>query len=95
MPFQYCRKVLASLKKSGTMTGWASSRRLGQKHAYYQILIEEGTGRRLGAHLFGHNAAEAINVFALAMKFGLTKRDLKRVLWAYPTHISDVKRMLG
>jgi glutathione reductase (NADPH) len=78
----------------GTMTGWASSRRLGQKHAYYKILIEEGTGGLLGAHLFGHNAAEAINVFALAMKFGLTNRDLKRVLWAYPTHISDLKYML-
>jgi glutathione reductase (NADPH) len=48
----------------------------------------------LGAHLFGHNAAEAINIFALAMKFGLTNRDPKKVLWAYPTHISDIKYML-
>jgi pyruvate/2-oxoglutarate dehydrogenase complex dihydrolipoamide dehydrogenase (E3) component len=40
------------------------------------------------------DAAEAINIFALAMKFGLTTRDLKKVLWAYPTHISDIKYML-
>jgi glutathione reductase (NADPH) len=78
----------------GTMTGWASSRRIGQKHAFYKVLIEDGSGRILGAHLFGHNAAEAINIFALAMKSGLTTRDLQKVLWAYPTHISDIKYML-
>jgi glutathione reductase (NADPH) len=78
----------------GTSTGWTSSRRIGQKHAFYKVLVEEGNGGILGAHLFGHNAAEAINIFALAMKFGLTTRDLKKVLWAYPTHISDIKYML-
>jgi len=78
----------------GTMTRWASSRRIGQKHAFYKVLLEDGTGRILGAHLFGHNAAEVINIFALAMKFGLTTRDLKKVLWAYPTHVSDLKYML-
>jgi glutathione reductase (NADPH) len=79
----------------GTMTRWASSRRIGQKHGFYKVLVEDGTGRILGAHLFGHNGAEAINIFALAMKFGLTTRDLKKVLWAYPTHVSDLKYMLG
>ena len=78
----------------GTMTGWASSRRIGQKHAFYKVLVEDGNNRVLGAHLFGHNATEAINIFALAMKFGLTTRDLKKVLWAYPTHTSDLKYML-
>jgi glutathione reductase (NADPH) len=78
----------------GTMTGWASSRRIGQKHAFYKVLVEDDNGRILGAHLFGHNAAEVINIFALAMKFGLTSRHLKKVLWAYPTHISDIKYML-
>ena len=31
----------------------------------------------------------------VAMKFGLTTRDLKKVLWAYPTYISDIKYMLA
>jgi glutathione reductase (NADPH) len=78
----------------GTMIGWASSRRIGQKHAFYKVLVEDGDGGILGAHLFGHNAAETINIFALAMKFGLTTRDLKKMLWAYPTHVSDIKYML-
>ena len=52
------------------------------------------TSRIPDAHLFGHNAAKAINIFALAIKFGLNTHDLKKVLWVYPTHIFDVKYML-
>ena len=85
---------IGALWSETSTTTRQASRRIGQKHAFYKVLIEDGTGRILGAHLLGHNAAEAINIFALAMKFGLTTRDLKKVLWAYPTHISDVKYML-
>jgi glutathione reductase (NADPH) len=79
----------------GAMGDWPSSRRIGQRHAYYKVLIQEGTGLILGAHLFGHNAGEVINIFALAIKFGLSNADLKKVLWAYPTHVSDLKYMIS
>jgi glutathione reductase (NADPH) len=35
-----------------------------------------------------------INVFVLAVKFGHKVSDLKKVLWAYPTHSSDIKYIL-
>jgi glutathione reductase (NADPH) len=79
----------------GSMKEWPSSRRIGQQYAYYKVLIQEGSGRILGAHLLGHNAGEAINIFALALKFGLSNSDLKKVLWAYPTHVSDLKYMIS
>ncbi|MDD2309403.1 MAG: NAD(P)/FAD-dependent oxidoreductase [Desulfuromonadaceae bacterium] len=79
----------------GSMSDWPSSRRIGQKHAYYKVIIEEESGRILGAHLFGHNAGEAINIFAMAIKFGLNNQDLKKMLWAYPTNVSDLKYMIG
>ena len=79
---------------SGAMNAWPSSRRIGQEHAFYKVILEEESGRILGAHLFGHNAGEAINIFAMAMKFGLGNRDLKKMLWAYPTTISDLKYMI-
>ena len=79
----------------GSMGDWPSSRRIGQQHAYYKVLIQEGTGLILGAHLLGHNAGEAINIFAMAIKFGLSNSDLKKVLWAYPTHTSDLKYMIS
>lgn len=78
----------------GSMSDWPSSRRIGQKHAYYKVIIEEESGHILGAHLFGHNAGETINIFAMAIKFGLNNQDLKKVLWAYPTNVSDLKYMI-
>jgi glutathione reductase (NADPH) len=79
----------------GAMGSWPSSRRIGQSDAFYKVLIEENSGRILGAHLFGHNAGEAINIFALAIKFGLSNQDLRKVLWAYPTNVSDLKYMIA
>jgi glutathione reductase (NADPH) len=35
-----------------------------------------------------------INIFAMAMKFRLKVEDLKKMLWAYPTYVSDTKYML-
>ena len=79
----------------GRMDSWPSSLRIGQKRAFFKVIIEEETGRILGAHLLGHNAEEMINIFAMASKFGLTNRNLQEVLWAYPTSISDCKYMLS
>ncbi len=59
-----------------------------------KVLVEEGTGRILGAHLLGPSADELINIFALAIRRGLTAKDLKDVMFAYPTHASDVGYMV-
>ncbi|WP_028571297.1 dihydrolipoyl dehydrogenase family protein [Desulfonatronum lacustre] len=75
-------------------TGWMTSRRIGQKHAAYKVILNKDAGTILGAHLLGHNAGEMINILALAIKFGLTRTQLKSLLWAYPTHVSDIKYMI-
>jgi hypothetical protein len=31
----------------------------------------------------------------MAIKFGLCNAELRKVLWAYPTYISDLKYMIG
>jgi len=80
--------------KKGSMASWPSSRRIGQKTAMYKLVIEKDTEQILGVHILGHNAGEIINVFALAMKSNLKGKDLKKVLWAYPTSISDLKYMI-
>jgi glutathione reductase (NADPH) len=79
----------------GPTDSWPSSRRIGQQHGFYKVLIEADTGRILGAHLFGHNAGETINIFAMAIKFGLGNKELQRVLWAYPTDVSDIRDMIS
>ena len=73
---------------------YPSSKRIGQKSALCKIIIENKTGKILGVHILGHNSPEVINMFALAVKFGHTIMDLKKILWAYPTHGSDMKYCL-
>jgi glutathione reductase (NADPH) len=73
---------------------WYSSRRLGMAHTGYKILIEEESGRILGAQLLGPNADEVINLYALAIRFGITADELKTTPLAYPTAGSDIKYML-
>lgn len=69
-------------------------RRVAEPVYGYKTLVEEGTGRILGAHLVGPHADEVINIFALAIRHNLTADDLKSTMFAYPTGASDVGYML-
>lgn len=75
-------------------TSWYSSRRIGIKASGFKVLIEEGSGLILGAHLFGPHADEVINLFALAMRSGLKAENLKHMIYSYPTNSSDLPYML-
>ncbi len=74
--------------------GWYSSRRTNLRHSGYKVLIEEGTGRLLGAHLLGSHAEEVINLFSLAIQTGMTAEELKGRIYSYPTSVSDIRYML-
>ncbi|MDP9371620.1 MAG: NAD(P)/FAD-dependent oxidoreductase [Chloroflexota bacterium] len=75
-------------------SGWYSSRRVALPHTGFKTLVEEGTGRLLGAHLLGPHAEEVINIFALAIRAGLPASALKDLIYAYPTSASDIVYML-
>ncbi len=81
------------VKKEMT-SNWYSSRRVGEKYSGFKVLVEEGTDRILGAHLLGSQAEEVINLFGVAMRSGMRAADLKHMLFAYPTHGSDLPYML-
>ena len=74
--------------------GWYASRRVGEAHSGFKVLVEEGTDHILGAHLLGAQAEEVINLFAVAMRSGMRAADLKHILFAYPTHASNSPYML-
>lgn len=75
-------------------SSWYSSARIGETHSGAKVLVEEETGLILGAHLLGPAAEELINLFALAMRTGATGPQLKEMIFAYPTHGSDVGYMV-
>jgi len=73
---------------------WYSSRRVRESVGMFKTIVEEGTHRVLGAHLLGPQADEVINLFAIAVRHGLTAPALRHMIYAYPTHGSDVPYML-
>jgi dihydrolipoamide dehydrogenase len=72
-------------------TGHFQFRALGKAHAMGEIsgfikLIAEGPSEKLiGAHIIGPHASDLIHEAALAMKAGLTIRDIAETIHAHPT----------
>ena len=75
-------------------SSWYSNRRVGEVCAMFKSVVERDSDRVVGMHLLGPDAAEVINLFALAIRQGVTARDLKQQLYAFPTSGSDVPYML-
>ena len=74
--------------------GWFSAKRLNETCSGHKVLIEEDSGRILGAHLVGPHADEVINLFALAIRHGIPAKALAETPFAYPTGGSDVSAMV-
>jgi glutathione reductase (NADPH) len=83
-----------SVKHTPDITGWYSYERLRAEAAGFKVLIDEDTDRLLGAHMLGEHAEEVINLFAMALRHGLTASALRHGIYAYPTHASDLPHML-
>jgi glutathione reductase (NADPH) len=73
---------------------WATSRRARLTHTGFKTLVEDGTDRILGAHVLGDHAEEIVNIFALAIRTGLSAHDLKEMVFTYPTSASDIAYMI-
>ncbi|MBC7591428.1 MAG: NAD(P)/FAD-dependent oxidoreductase [Salinibacterium sp.] len=75
-------------------SGWYSNYRIGETAGATKILIDKSTDRIIGAHLFGHDYAEVANTISLAMKHGLTTKQIKSTTATYPSTGSDLASML-
>jgi glutathione reductase (NADPH) len=73
---------------------WYSNYRIGETTGAAKILIDRASDRIVGAHLLGAEYGELINFLGLAIKLGLTTRQLKSMTAAYPTVGSDLGSML-
>ena len=75
-------------------SSWYSSRRVGENHSGYKVLIEEDNDLILGAQILGPHAEEVINIFAIAIRLGLKAGEIKQTIFSYPTNSSDISYML-
>lgn len=87
-------KGLKFRMKSQETPTWFTARQQAESVYGFKVLIDEATDYILGAHLVGPHVDEVINIFALAIRHGLTTEDLKTTMFAYPTGASDIGSML-
>jgi pyruvate/2-oxoglutarate dehydrogenase complex dihydrolipoamide dehydrogenase (E3) component len=57
----------------------------GETEGLVKVVFDEPTGRVLGAHVLGPGAEDLIHIAAVAMRAGLTRDDLARMHYVYPT----------
>jgi glutathione reductase (NADPH) len=74
-------------------SGSFSSSIIGLKHSGIKVLIDKKSNTFLGAHILGHHAEEVINIFAMAIRLNLTVDHIKKVIWAYPCAVYDIKHL--
>ncbi len=75
-------------------SGWYANYRVGERTAATKVIIDSATDQIRGAHLLGPGYAELINILGLAIKLGLTTRQLKSMTATYPSVGSDLGSML-
>jgi len=73
---------------------WYSAYRVAETTAAAKIIIDTASDQILGAHLLGPDYSELINTFGLAIKLGLTTRQLKSATATYPSLGSDLGSLL-
>jgi glutathione reductase (NADPH) len=81
--------------RSFDMSRWFTQARVGNTAAGAKLVLERDTGAIKGAHLLGVGAEEIVNVFAVAIRYGVTIGDLRTMTWSYPTLAYDINYLSG
>ncbi|MFD0798405.1 dihydrolipoyl dehydrogenase family protein [Maribacter chungangensis] len=73
---------------------WFNAQRINARAYVYKIISNKRTKVIVGAHLLSPNAAETINLFAMAIQTGMTTDVLQRMIFTYPSWGNDIKSMV-
>jgi pyruvate/2-oxoglutarate dehydrogenase complex dihydrolipoamide dehydrogenase (E3) component len=57
----------------------------GETEGLVKAVVDEATGRLLGVHVLGAEAEDLIHIAAVAMRAGLTRKDLAGMHYVFPT----------
>ena len=68
---------------------------LGNQSGLFKVLIDENTGKILGANLFGVEAHEIINLFTLAMNEDISYESLRDQIYTHPTMAESFNDLLN
>lgn len=68
---------------------------LGNQSGLFKVLIDENTGKILGANLFGVEAHEIINLLTLAMNEDISYESLRDQIYTHPTMAESFNDLLN
>ncbi len=71
--------------------GSAKAMAAGDNDGFVQIISDPSSGKILGAQIIGPHATELIHIVSVALKAGMTTKDLSEVMFAHPTLSELVK----
>ena len=60
---------------------------------YMKLIVDAKTDKVLGCHIFGDHAAEVIQIVAVCLKMGATKRDFDSAIALHPTAAEELVTM--
>lgn len=60
------------------------------ERALYKLVVDNATGRVVGAHMIGPDAPEILQVVAIAVKAGLTKEQFDQTVAIHPTMAEEL-----
>ena len=69
-----------------TLTGRAEK-------VYMKLVVEAETQRVIGAHIFGPEAGEMIQLIGIALQMGATKQDFDATMAVHPTMAEELVTM--
>jgi glutathione reductase (NADPH) len=64
-----------------------------EERSLFKLVVDADTDRVLGCHIFGHDAAEIIQVVAIALKMGATKADFDATMALHPSAAEELVTM--
>jgi glutathione reductase (NADPH) len=60
---------------------------------HMKLIVDSKTDTVLGCHIFGDHAAEVIQIVAVALKMGATKKDFDGTIALHPTAAEELVTM--
>ena len=64
-----------------------------EERSLYKLVVDSATGRLVGAHMIGPDAPEIMQPLAIAVKAGLTKKQLDETIAIHPTMAEELVLM--
>ena len=69
---------------------WALSEKRSHNQALTKVIVDKNDGKVLGIHYVGPNAGEVMQGFGVAMKKGITFKDLENTVGIHPTTAEEI-----